>query len=110
MLGFHIERELGHTDSYTLVIPSSICAIPWAKSVRPKPSDQPVQDEFGGNLTLSFCIKSNLKELFGGYIEARDVRVIYGQLQQGNKHVESSILTWSTHQGIKGLMSGYGAA
>ena len=66
MLGFHRESELGHTDLYTSVRPSSTCAMAWAKSVRPYTSNRSVRDEFGGNLTLSFCIKTNLEEVLVG--------------------------------------------
>ena len=68
MLRFHNVSDFGHTDSYTSVRPSSTCVMAWAKSVRPKLSDRSVRDEFGGNLTLSLCTKSNLKEVVDGYI------------------------------------------
>ena len=66
MLGFHKVSDFGHTDLYTSVRPSSTCAMTWAKSVRSNSSDRSVRDDFGGNLTLSFYIKSILEEVLGG--------------------------------------------
>ena len=40
---------------------------PKPKSVRPISTTRSVRDEFGGDLTLNFEIKTNLRDVFAGH-------------------------------------------
>ena len=58
--------ELGHTDLQFLVRPKMHVHWPKPKSVRPISTTQSVRDEFGGDLTPNFQLKTNLRDVFAG--------------------------------------------